>query len=247
MCNERAWVSNEIDHGAGGTKHIKKTKEKECEECFAFAEAALWTKWVFRGDLIADSNVRVVDIDSEGFYRCVELYPSICKLALKCARRCAHELNAGWPPYSDQHSFQPKGREEDGTDEGTLESPDTHYIFLSHYKMQAGTEATLMAGELLKMIQEDLFNPACDHRHPVFIDSEALEDLKELRYHVAQTHNLVVLLTPGIFSRPWCLVEIVTAVRNGVAILPVEVQRLGLKFEYPTEEFYKQLSKGYLD
>ena len=41
----------------------------------------------------------------------------------------------------------------------------------------------------------------------------------------------VLLLTPGLLSRPWCLLEIVTAIDSGVVIVPVEVQRPGIKSE----------------
>ena len=76
---------------------------------------------------------------------------------------------------------------------------------------------------------------------PVFLDSENLTDLRGLEQHVVNTLNLVLLLTPGVLSRPWCLVEIVTAIRNGINIVPVDIQRPGLRFEFPKDDgFYKQ-------
>ena len=62
--------------------------------------------------------------------------------------------------------------------------------------------------------------------------------------HVKRSHYLVLLLTPGILSRPWCLVEIATAQRNKVHILPVEVQRPGMKFQYPDDAFYENFRTG---
>merc|ERR1712176_267839 len=53
-----------------------------------------------------------------------------------------------------------------------------------------------------------------------------------------------LLLTPGIHSRPWCIVEIVSAVKLGVRIVPVEVQRKGLAFRYPDEGYFKKVRAG---
>ena len=39
---------------------------------------------------------------------------------------------------------------------------------------------------------------------------ENLEDLTKLRDHIQKSKNMVILLTPGIFERPWCLVEMVS-------------------------------------
>ena len=66
------------------------------------------------------------------------------------------------------------------------------------------------------MIQADLLNPAHDFRSPVFLDSEDLVDLLTLKEHVQNSHNLMLLLTNNVLLRPWCLVEIVTALGNDV-------------------------------
>lgn len=118
----------------------------------------------------------------------------------------------------------------------------SHLVFLSHFKMEAGTEAALMRHELLQMLTE----AGQDHLYeiPVFLDSENLENLKVLQGHVRQSHNLVVLLTKGILTRPWCLVEIVTAHREGVQMLPVEVVKPGNSFTYPDPKFYEELQAG---
>lgn len=110
--------------------------------------------------------------------------------------------------------------------------------------MEAGTEATLMMEALTHMIRKDLFNPATQYEYPIFVDSEALSDLTKLQDAVKQSNYIVPLLTPGYLKRPWCLVEIVVAFRNGIEIMPVEVQRPGIRFEYPTEEFYENLRAG---
>merc|ERR1712048_130750 len=65
-----------------------------------------------------------------------------------------------------------------------------------------------------------------------------------LKDHIRNSHNLVILLTPGILSRPWCLIEIVTALRCNVNLVPVEIQRPGLTFQYPSDQFYQALTRG---
>merc|ERR1712232_1504009 len=62
--------------------------------------------------------------------------------------------------------------------------------------------------------------------------------------HVIQTNNIVLLLTPGLFTRPWCLLEIVTATRYKISIVPVKVERPGLNFQFPDEAWYEKLRKG---
>mmetsp|Transcript_19779 Transcript_19779/g.37078 ORF Transcript_19779/g.37078 Transcript_19779/m.37078 type:complete len:226 (+) Transcript_19779:3-680(+) len=94
------------------------------------------------------------------------------------------------------------------------------------------------------MVFEDLSCPASHMTLPVFIDTEGLADLNQLKQHVQRSYNLVLLLTPGVLTRPWCLVEIVVAHFTGVNIVPVEVQRPGANFVYPDEGFYKRLLRS---
>jgi hypothetical protein len=121
---------------------------------------------------------------------------------------------------------------------------NNHLVFISHYKMEAGTEAALMQEDMNKIISEDPGNPGHDLKAPVFLDSEDLRDLNDLKHHVSRSHNVVLLLTPGVLSRPWCLVEIVGAMKAGVRIVPVEVQRKDLSFSYPDEVYFKRIRTG---
>lgn len=121
---------------------------------------------------------------------------------------------------------------------------DNYLVFISHYKVEAGTEATLMQNDILQLIAEDPSFPGHDLSSPVFLDTEDLCDLGQLREHVKRSHNLLLLLTNGVLKRPWVLLEIVTAVKFEVAIVPVEIQRPDLKFIYPDEDYYKQLLNG---
>ena len=71
--------------------------------------------------------------------------------------------------------------------------------------------------------------------------SENLSDLADLKQHVINSRNFVLLLTPGVLMRPWFLTEIVTALNHGVNLVPVEMQRPGLNFYHPDEEYYRSV------
>jgi len=124
----------------------------------------------------------------------------------------------------------------------SMYEPDDHIVFLSHYKYEAGTEAALMQKELGQLIHE--MRGGDFHQHHVFLDSEDLQDLQDLQMHVRRSQNLVLLLTPGVLKRPWVLVEISTATRAGVHIVPVEIQRKGRQFTYPDALFFERLRNG---
>lgn len=122
-----------------------------------------------------------------------------------------------------------------------------YFIFLSHYKLEAGTEAALMRNELAQLIAEDLGSPARRFGVPVFLDSENLFNLDDLMAEVRLSHNLVLLLTKGVLTRPWVLVELVTACRSGISVQLVHVQKPeqdGSKFLYPDDAFYEGLRRG---
>jgi len=97
---------------------------------------------------------------------------------------------------------------------------DGHFLFLSHYKVESGTEATLLSDAIASLLAQGPYHPAQSMTNPVFLDSSSLTDLRSLRDKVVSSHNFVVLLTPGVLTRPWCLVEIVTAVQSDVNIVP---------------------------
>jgi len=123
---------------------------------------------------------------------------------------------------------------------------EEHYIFLSHAKVEAGTEAALMKEELEKLLREDNATVAKSFTSPIFLDSDNLTTLSELQATVLKSHNIVVLLTSGVLTRPWVLVEIVTAVQAGVRVLPVQVSKPGTMFEFPSEDWYVRLFNGEL-
>jgi len=123
-------------------------------------------------------------------------------------------------------------------------SRSQHLVFLSHYKVEAGTEAALMRTELEQAIQQTPGSIGQQFDEPVFLDSENLNNLDHLQQRVQNTHNVVLLLTPNVLTRPWVLVELVTAWRHGVRILLVNISRAGSEFVYPDDAFYQRLREG---
>jgi len=119
-----------------------------------------------------------------------------------------------------------------------------HLAFLSHYKMESGTEAALMRAELERVLIEESASPAHLFNVPIFLDTEDLSDLDDLQEHVRRSHNLVLLLTKDVLMRPWVLVEIVTAIKEDVRVLPVEVSKKGSAFNFPDEVYYARLVAG---
>lgn len=55
----------------------------------------------------------------------------------------------------------------------------------------------------------------------VFLDSDDLKDLRSLIEHVRQSDVLVLIQTAHVLERPWCLLEILTAIDADVPIVGV--------------------------
>ena len=106
----------------------------------------------------------------------------------------------------------------------TIEPPTTTWpadkgyaCFLSHYKMEAASDARLLHDMVAKML-----------RYPVFLDSANLTDLRQLITNgVADSDVLLILGTKGFITRPWCLLEIVHATRLKVPIMIINVKNSG--------------------
>lgn len=204
------------------------------------SEAVLWTKWEHTGDLKAMCDSATLVLDPEVFVRICREREDVLSCAACYASKFVTQLNESIEP-TDQFRLDMNAALMSDRAEAEV---DRHLIFLSHYKAEAGTEATLMQEALTRMISEDTASPAFRFRDPIFLDSANLEDLGKLREHVKKSLSLVLLLTPGVLQRPWCLVEIATSLSEGVRIVPVEVQRPGMSFKYPDERFYKDLKSG---
>ena len=87
---------------------------------------------------------------------------------------------------------------------------DRFACFLSHFKIQCASEARLLQAEL-----ETSLGRRC------FLDSDDLKDLRELTEHVRKSEVLVLIQSSGVLKRPWCLLELVTAIDAGIPIVGV--------------------------
>lgn len=206
------------------------------------SEPVLWTVWEHSGSLLAAEESVALSLDPVKFSEVVCHHAGPCMHMVKYAKHFVWMLNHA-PEVNDLTEFPEltMDRLDEEMIEGTAED---HFIFMSHYKVEAGTEATLIRDSLLPILKEDLRHCANNFRTPIFIDSEDLIDLTRLKEHVEKSISLVLLLTPDVLSRPWCLIEIVTAVRSKVNLVPVEVQRDGCEYQYPTEDYYSALIAG---
>jgi len=207
-------------------------------------EAALWTAWEHRGNLEANEDTTTLAIQSQRFHNVTQQFQSCAAMARLYATSFVENLNQMTGKLSDFVSFGGIAFDDLRQKAAGIEENE-HFLFLSHYKVEAGTEATLLKEALEGLIKKEIAHPGQLMNDPVFLDSSNLVDLAMLRDKVNACHNLVVLLTPGILKRPWCLVEIVTAVQCNINILPVEIARPGLqKFTYPDEKLYAALARG---
>ena len=84
--------------------------------------------------------------------------------------------------------------------------------FLSHYKVEAASEA-----RWLQQTLEPLLGQRC------FLDSDDLLDLSRLRDHVRESACVLLLQTCSVLTRPWCIVELLTAIEAGVPIVGVSI------------------------
>jgi len=205
------------------------------------SQMVLWTDTEHLGTLEALEEARVLELNASEFSDVVAQHKEAYMHAIRYAKHFVWRLNEE-EVVDDLTDFE--GLTLDVINEDLFEGTSTdHFVFISHYKVEAGTEATLLR-DLMEKTMRDESHPATNLRSPIFIDSEDLADLARLVEHVQKTEVLMVVLTPGIFSRPWCLLEIVTAVKHNALFVPVEIQRPGSQYKYPDEEFYKTLVDG---
>lgn len=102
----------------------------------------------------------------------------------------------------------------------------TYACFLSHYKLEAASDARYLKDLLQRMMGA-----------PVFLDSEDLVDLRDLfEKGVRCSDVLVVLCTTSIALRPWCLCEILEATRAGVPVIPVILEGKGFSSDLLKEQ-----------
>ena len=85
--------------------------------------------------------------------------------------------------------------------------------FLSHFKNEAAAEARILKSELVRTLRA--------REDQIFLDSDNLSDLRELLNCVVESDALILIYTNSVLTRPWCLLELVTAVQNNVPIITV--------------------------
>ncbi|CAE7247064.1 RPS6, partial [Symbiodinium microadriaticum] len=100
-------------------------------------------------------------------------------------------------------------------------------FFLSHHKRAAGSFARLLKIQLQQS----------GYGFSVFLDTDNLRDLTELFGFVRDTETCVVLASPGILARKWCVGEIVTAKLHKVHTVMVRWPN----FADPTAMMYEKL------
>ena len=90
---------------------------------------------------------------------------------------------------------------------------DRYVAFVSHYKMEAGTDARY----LVELLEASLGAPC-------FLDSSELTHMSQIFPCVEGSSVVLVLGTPGLLLRPWCLLEIWHAhtMSVPVVLLPIE-------------------------
>ena len=84
--------------------------------------------------------------------------------------------------------------------------------FLSHYKVEAAMEARYLKLELESTLGRD-----------IFLDSDDLHDLTRLKEAVTESDVLVLLQSARVLERPWCLIEIATALDHAIPIVGVSL------------------------
>ena len=84
--------------------------------------------------------------------------------------------------------------------------------FVSHYKAEAAMEARFLTAELETALGRN-----------VFLDSDDLHNLRKLKEAVIQSDVLILLQSARVLERPWCLIELATALDHGVPIVGVSL------------------------
>ena len=94
-----------------------------------------------------------------------------------------------------------------------LKEGNRYLTFLSHFKVEAGSDARYLSDLIRRMT-------GC----PAYLDSTDLVDLRTLfNEGVHKTDVLFILATKGVFTRPWCLMEMWEAavMRVPIVLFPV--------------------------
>ena len=96
-----------------------------------------------------------------------------------------------------------------------------YVAFISHMKGEAAMEARFLQTELERSLQRK-----------VFLDSDDLRDLDQLRQHVEESEVIVLIQSKSVLSRPFCLVELITAQEVGTPVVGVCLERHAFPYDY---------------
>ena len=91
-----------------------------------------------------------------------------------------------------------------------------------------------MEARFLQIELEALHKDDC-----VFLDSDDLRDLSKLIHHVQQSRCLVLVQTRRVLTRPFCLIELLTAIESQIPIVCVTVGGKPEEIAYNYEEMTK--------
>ena len=97
--------------------------------------------------------------------------------------------------------------------------------FVSHAKADASMEARYLQTELEKRT-----------RRRVFLDSDDLRDLSQLTAHVLDSDAIIIVQSANVLSRPYCLLELYTAITQGVPVVGVTLASGSAAHSYSFEE-----------
>ena len=136
------------------------------------------------------------------------------------------KLEALFKSFKDSASADGSG--DDGGPGTAIQTPYAHLSvtikafagFLSHFKLECGTEARLVQVQLRPIIEK---NPIEGSSNEVFLDSDDLSDLRNLLQHVVQTKVLVLLQSKSVLTRPWVIIELYTAITHDVPIVALNI------------------------
>ena len=93
--------------------------------------------------------------------------------------------------------------------------------FLSHHKKDGGSTAKHF---------RKTFEQRLDGKHYLDVDELTNITVRKLMTDVRSADVLVLLLTDEVMTRPWCLVEIHTALAHGIPIVPIQLGKSHAKW-----------------
>lgn len=130
-----------------------------------------------------------------------------------CPSKALRKCNCAYQSYLGKMTEASEQVALGGVREARWELRGEFACFLSHFKAEAAGDARHLKDKLAGKLNA-----------PVFLDSDDLLDLRELLEIVARSDILLLLQTTNVLTRPWCLLELYTAICNHVPIVAVAVE-----------------------